>query len=182
MHQVARGLRDRRLGAGIVYLVPELLRDMLQYALYDETYCLVSLASSPGTPSRPISWKQAGRLPLALLSPDMLNRRLIDKVFTDQGIRPTIRLQSDSILSLLTHVEKGLCSAIVPRSSLSSLPSSGSLLVQPLVDPVIRHGVGLVMLREASTTPWGQQLDALFRSAAFVERFSPLGKPATLSR
>lgn len=182
MHFVARGLRERTLDAGIVYLVPELLRDMVQYALYDETYCLVSPVAGAAANTSPITWKQASTMPLALLSPEMLNRRLVDKVFEDLNLRPTVLIEGDSILSLLTHVESGLCSAIVPKSSISTLPGIWGLSVRQLVDPVVRHSVGLVMLREVATTPQGQQLDALFRSPQVSERFSHFGQVASALR
>lgn len=172
MHFVARGIRERKLDAGIVYLVPEMLRDMVQYALYEETYCLVSPAQGAAPSARPVTWARAAELPLALLSPEMLNRRLMDKVFDDLGLRPTVRLEGDSILSLLTHVESGLCSAIVPRSSISALPGIWKLSVRQLVEPVVKHSVGLVMLREVVATTWGLQLDQLFRSPAVERRFA----------
>jgi DNA-binding transcriptional LysR family regulator len=182
IHFVARGIRERKLDAGIVYLVPEMLRDMVQYALYEETYCLVSPARDAGSPSRPVTWAHAATLPLALLSPEMLNRRLVDKVFEDLGLKPTVRLEGDSILSLLTHVESGLCSAIVPRSSISSLPGIWGLSVRQLVEPVVKHSVGLVMLKEVVATPWGQQLDALFRSPAVEARFRAFSHIAAKGR
>ena len=172
IHFVARGLRERKLDAGIVYLVPELLRDMVQYALYEETYCLVSPMSATEPTTRPISWRQAATQPLALLSPEMLNRQLIDNVFAELGLQPKVRLEGDSILSLLAHVEKGLCSANVPRSSISAVPGLWGISVRQLVDPVVKHAVGLVMLKEVVATPWGQQLDALLRSPLVAERFS----------
>jgi DNA-binding transcriptional LysR family regulator len=145
---------------------------MAQYPLYDETYYLVSPASAGKSDTRPISWRNAAKEPLALLSPQMLNRKLIDDVFRKLGEKPLIRLEGDSILSLLTHVENGLCSAIVPRSSLSALPGIGGMSVRQLVDPVVSHPVGLVMLREVANTPGGQRLDALVRSPKVRERSS----------
>lgn len=174
MHFLARGLRERTLDAGIAYLVPDLLRDMAQYALYEETYCLVCPPAA-GSPTSPISWREAARQPLAMLSPDMLNRRLIDEVFERQGLSPHIRIESDSILTLLTHVEQGLCAAILPRSSLLSLPGIWRLPVRALVEPTVRHAVGLIMLRSSLSTPWGQQLDTLFRTPGICERFAQIG-------
>jgi DNA-binding transcriptional LysR family regulator len=178
IHFVARGLRERKLDAGIVYLVPELLRDMAQYPLYDETYYLVSPSPDGKPVNRPISWRNAAKEPLALLSPQMLKRKLIDEVFKKIGERPQVRLEGDSILSLLTHVESGLCSAIVPRSSLTTLPGISNLSVRQLVDPVVSHPVGLVMLREVAETPGGQQLDALVRSPNVRERFARFSQAA----
>lgn len=172
MEFVARGIRERKLDAGIVYLMPEMLRNMVQYPLYEESYCLVSPASEALPPSRSVTWQQAASLPLALLSPEMLNRRLMDQVFDKLGLKPTVRLEGDSILSLLTHVESGLCSAIVPRSSISALPGIWGMSVRQLVDPIVRHQVGLVMLREVVATPWGQQLDRLFQSPQVEARFA----------
>jgi DNA-binding transcriptional LysR family regulator len=172
VHFVARGIRERRLDAGIVYLVPELLRDMVQYPLYEERYCLVSPAGAGESNRRPITWRDAAQVPMAMLTPSMLNRRLIDEVFAAQGLTPTLRLESDSILSLLTHVERGVCSAILPRSVVPMLGAGSPLGIRPLVAPVMRHTVGLVMLREQLASPWGRDLDALFRGEAFGRTFA----------
>jgi DNA-binding transcriptional LysR family regulator len=178
VHFVARGIRERRLDAGIVYLVPELLRDMVQYPLYEERYCLVSPAGSDPRSGRPIAWRDAACVPMAMLTPAMLNRKLIDEVFAAQGLKPLLRLESDSILSLITHVEQGVCSAILPRSCLAMLPAGVPLGVRPLVDPVVRHPVGLVMLREKAGSAWRGELDALFGSEAFARMFAGLGGAA----
>lgn len=178
VHFVARGVRERRLDAGIVYQVPELLRDMVQHALYDERYCLVSPADGPVRVRTPIRWRDAAELPMAMLTPAMLNRRLIDQVFADQGLKPRLRLESDSILSLLTHVEQGVCSAILPMSCTSALGATARLSVRPLVAPVVRHPVVLVMLREQLATPRGRELDALLRSAAFARACDALANAA----
>jgi DNA-binding transcriptional LysR family regulator len=178
VHFVARGVRERRLDAGLVYLMPELLRDMVQYPLYEERYCLVSLAGAADGGRGPVSWREAAQVPLALLPSTMLNRQLIDATFEAQRLVPRVRLESDSVLSLLTHVEQGLCATILPRSSVTMLGAAGRLAVRSLVAPVLRHPVGLVMLREQSASPWRRELDALFGSAAFVRSFQTAGDPA----
>ena len=52
----------------------------------------------------------------------------------------------------------------------------------PLVDPVVKHSVGLVMLKEVVATPWGQQLDALFRSPGVEARFRQFSHIAARDR
>jgi DNA-binding transcriptional LysR family regulator len=175
LHFVARGVRERRFDAGLVYLIPELLRDMVQYPLYEERYCLVSPAGDGAARRGPVTWREASDVPLALLSSAMVNRQLIDETFAAQRLVPKVRLESDSVLSLLTHVERGLCATVLPRSSVATLGAAGRVTVRPLVAPVLRHPVGLVMLREHAASAWGRELGALFGSTAFVRVFEAAG-------
>ena len=47
-----------------------------------------------------MTWKEVGQVPLCLLTPDMQNRRIIDRVLRSVGAEATPSLTSNSLLVL----------------------------------------------------------------------------------
>ncbi len=61
---------------------------------------------SPGPRSR--------KVPLCLLTPDMQNRRIIERLLRDTGVEPNITLESDSMILLYSHVRTGRWASVMP--------------------------------------------------------------------
>jgi DNA-binding transcriptional LysR family regulator len=49
----------------------------------------------------PIGWKEVASLPLCLLSGEMHNRRIIDRIFAGVGVKPDIVLETNAVEVLL---------------------------------------------------------------------------------
>jgi DNA-binding transcriptional LysR family regulator len=80
-----------------------------------------------------MTWADAAQLPLALLTPDMRIRQIIDKAFADSGVVVTPQVETDSVASLYAHVGLGEWASIVPHSWLRAMPVVGNLRVVHLV-------------------------------------------------
>ena len=63
--------------------------------LYQERYRLLISADAPLGKRARVSWAEVGSIPLCLLTPDMQNRRIIDRRLRDAGVEPAPTLQSE---------------------------------------------------------------------------------------
>ncbi len=61
-----------------------------------------------------VSWTEVGQVPLCLLTPDMQNRRIIDRALRSVGAEATPSLTSNSLLVLYTHVKTGRWASVMP--------------------------------------------------------------------
>ena len=147
---IQRGLDEGTLEAGMTYLDNEPLRNVKSRALYDERYMLLTPKGGAFEGKRTVRWKDIAALPLCLLTRDMQNRRIIDRLLLEGGaITPRIAIETNSVLALIAQVRSGHWSSVVPHTFLSLLGQEGSaltgLLAIPLVRPQTTHSVGIVV-------------------------------------
>ena len=164
--EIQRGLDDFTLDAGITYLDNEPLARVRGIPLYSERYFAVGTVQA-GSNAEQMTWADAARLPLCLLTNDMQNRRILDATFAQAGqvVRPGI--ESNSVLAIVTHVRSGAWASIMPQSFLQFLPPDDEVRAIPLVDPVVSHQVGLVIPDREPLTPSARALMG-FASQAMV--------------
>ncbi|AGT07747.1 LysR family transcriptional regulator [Paracoccus aminophilus] len=149
------------LDAGVTYLDSEPLGRVQTLALYRETYCLVDRSESEG----PVSWAEAARRPLCLLTPDMQNRRIVMRHLTAAGVDTEPRVESTSMLAILAHVATGDWAAILPQGLAEGLPLPHGVRARPLQGE--GHLVGLVI---AAREPHPPLVDALLKSLRLIEK------------
>jgi DNA-binding transcriptional LysR family regulator len=162
---IERSLEEFEIDAGVTYLEDEPLGRVDIVPLYRERYVLVTPARSPiGAKGRDAAtWHDAASLPLALLTPDMRHRRIIDSHFREAGVTPAPRVEADSMEAVCAHVRHGALSGVLPQAALSILGDTpAGLRVIPLVEPAASHAVGLVTLDRDPPTP----IAAAFRQIA----------------
>jgi DNA-binding transcriptional LysR family regulator len=160
--EIIRALNDFSIEAGITYLDNEPVEGLMRTDLYAENYCLFvsedhDLARTPS-----VTWFEAAQQPLCLLTPNMQNRRIIDRAFSVANVHPSPRLETNSIMNLISSVKSmGLCS-IMPDYFKNVLGSLEGVTAVPLVEPVVSHKVGLVAVDREPQSPL---INALFASA-----------------
>ena len=86
--EILRGLSDYSIDAGITYLDNEPINGLLATPLYTERYCLFVPEGHTMAERETITWREAAELPLGLLTPNMQNRRIIDRAFRSADCRP----------------------------------------------------------------------------------------------
>lgn len=138
---------------GISYIDTEPLGRYETIPLYEEHYALLVSPESSLSGRESVTWAEAGGVALALLTPDMQNRRLIDQHLADAGAKPRKTLESNSITLLHAHVETGQWASIFPVRLAESLAWPNRLKAIPLVDPTVTHGVGLILNKRPAHTP-----------------------------
>ena len=146
-------LRDYQLDAGIVYVASGDADDLLVTPLWRENHVLLTTSATAFEGQDSVCWREAGQLPLCLLTADMQNRKTIDGVFKELGCRPEPRLESNSIISLLAHVCTGAWSSILPKSVLDLIGTPAGIRVLDLVEPSVAWSTGLVTLARDPRPP-----------------------------
>ena len=72
-------LENLEVDAGLTYIDNEPLGRVRAVPLYLEQYRLLTSADSPLGDRDQVTWAEVGQIPLCLLTPDMQNRRIIDR-------------------------------------------------------------------------------------------------------
>jgi DNA-binding transcriptional LysR family regulator len=177
--EIERGLEAGGLDGGLTYTENEPLRYVRTYPLYRERYMLLTPIRGPYDRLPAVTWREAAELPLCLLTRDMQNRRIIDRIFLAAGAAvPKVAIETNSVLSLIAHVRSGEWSSVVPHTFLELLGRDGAafpgLRAIPLVAPEAEQAVGLVVTERDPLSPlvralvevaqqfelWGQQTRA----------------------
>lgn len=142
--EIQRGLDDFTINVGLTYLDNDPLSGVRTVPLYRERYVLITHEASGFAGSRSISWAKAATVPLCLLTPSMQNRRIIDMQFQAAGTKADAVIETNSLVTLWSHIRFGRWSTIVPQTFLLLLEQKHGLISLPLVEPESFHTLGLV--------------------------------------
>lgn len=140
-----RQLEDCSLDAGVTYLENEPVENSLSWSLYYEKYRLFVHKDHPLANREKVTWKQVAGLELCSLTQDMQNRRIIDAVFCEIGRRPEIKIESNSFINLCHYIQGGRYCAVLPENFSELVGASNTLKSIPILSPLIKHAVGLVV-------------------------------------
>ncbi len=139
-------LENLEVDAGITYVDNEPLGRARSIPLYTEQYRLLTSKNSPLGGRDSVTWAEVSRIPLCLLTPDMQNRRIIDKLLRDAGgADPEPTLESNSMIVLFSHVRTGQWASVMPEKLADTLGLTERLRAIPIVEPEAVHTIGLVV-------------------------------------
>ena len=161
-------LEQADLDAGLTYLDNEKLGRVTTVPLYKERYCLLTAAEGPLGERESVTWAEVGQVKLCLLTPDMQNRRIIDKLIRDAGAEPAPSLESNSMVVLLTHVRTAKWASVMPAVLADALGVTKQVRAIPIVEPEVAHTIGLVVPHTDPPMPMIQALIAEARGLALV--------------
>ena len=163
--EIENGLEKLSLDVGLGYTdrlktKAVRLRSMAQLRSlpqYSEHYFLVRKSSQTNGQSRlkigaNISWKQAGSLPLCLLTPDMHNRTIVDAAFAEAGVTVQPIIETNSLLTLAVSVVAGEVCSILPGAMLDTVRGYAELEALPLEGPVVATPIGFMMPQSLRTS------------------------------
>ncbi|MBI5109305.1 MAG: LysR family transcriptional regulator [Rhodocyclales bacterium] len=172
--EIIARLRRFELDAGIVYVESAQAAGLDIVPIWHERHVLLTGAAGRFAGRESVSWAEAATAPLALLTPDMQNRKTIDAVFArvmrsgtqTGGAGVTAMLETNSIISILAHVGSGHWSSIVPRAVLEQVGTPPGVIAIELVDPAVDWATGLVTLAREPQPPMVAALMAEARALA----------------
>jgi len=138
-------LENLEIDAGITYVENEPLGRVSIVPLYHEHYRLLTSADAPLGNRDSVSWAEVAQVPLCLLTPDMQNRRIIDRLLKSAGgeARPT--LESDSMILLFSHVRTGRWASVMPAKLAETLGLTDTIRAIPITEPEAVQTIGLVV-------------------------------------
>jgi DNA-binding transcriptional LysR family regulator len=151
--EILQMLDDFEADAGISYLENEPLGRVETAELYDESYILVCARNSPYANKPNVAWSDLSGQKLALLTPDMQNRRIINQLFADSGVTPATCIESNSIIALVASVASGHCMTVLPKDIASFVSGGKDLALVPLDGAWRQQKVGLILPHRDPRTP-----------------------------
>jgi DNA-binding transcriptional LysR family regulator len=146
-------LENLEIDAGITYLGNEPLGRVTAVPLYHERYRLLTAADAPLGNRDRVTWAEVAQVPLCLLTPDMQNRRIIDRLLQGAGGESRPTLESDSMILLFTHVRTGRWASVMPAKLAETLGLTDTLRAIPITDPEAMQTIGLVVPAREPMTP-----------------------------
>jgi DNA-binding transcriptional LysR family regulator len=171
--QVLSTLENLEVDAGLTYVDNEPLGNVNMIPLYYEEYRLLTSSSGELGNREKVTWAEVGKVPLCLLTPDMQNRRIIDRLLRSAGAEPSPTLESNSMIVLFAHVRTGKWASIMPAKLAETLGLTESVRAIPIVEPAATHAIGLVVPDREPTTPLIKALIAEAKQLAIL-----LGRPS----
>ena len=118
-------------------------------AQYTEHYFLVRKAGQAHSEHMQIgpkiTWAEAAKLPLCLLTREMYNRTIVDTAFLEAGapVKPVI--ETNSILTLALSVVVGDVCSVLPGALIGAVRGYRELEALPLVSPDVRTAIGFMI-------------------------------------
>ncbi len=158
-------LEDLQIDAGLTYLDNERLGRVTALPLYRERYRLLTAPAAPLGDRDVVTWAEVAEVPLCLLTPDMQNRRIIDRLLRSAGATPAATLESNSMILLFAHVQTGRWASVMPAKLAHMLGLTEKVRSIPIVNPDAAYTVGLVAPDREPMTPL---VTALLRQGELV--------------
>jgi len=159
-------LENLEVDAGLTYLDNEPLGKVRAIPLYDESYRLITAPDSLFGDRDQVTWNEVGQVPLCLLTPDMQNRRIIDRALLAAGTQAKPTLTSNSVIVLYTHVKTGRWASVMPAKLADTLGLSDAVRAIPIIDPLVTYRIGLVISQRDPMTPLVAELVQTARAVA----------------
>lgn len=146
-------LENLEIDAGITYIENEPIGRVNIVPLYQEHYRLLTSADAPLGDRDKVTWAEVAQLPLCLLTPDMQNRRIIDRLLKSAGAESRPTLESNSMILLYSHVRTGRWASVMPEKIAQTLGLTATIRAIPIVEPDAVQTIGLVVPRREPMTP-----------------------------
>jgi DNA-binding transcriptional LysR family regulator len=146
-------LDNLEIDAGITYLENEPIGRVSNVPLYREHYCLLTSADAPLGNRDSVTWAEVAQVPLCLLTPDMQNRRIIDRLLKGAGGESRPTLESDSMILLYSHVRTGRWASVMPAKIADTLGLTDTIRAIPISQPKAVQTIGLVVPQREPMTP-----------------------------
>ena len=151
--EILRHLEEFAIDIGLTYLDNEPIEGMRSESVYMERYCLLVRSDHELADAQSVTWAEAAKQPLCLLTPDMQNRRIIDRAFRAADSAPIPRLETNSVINLCANVRLMGLTSIIPEYFLDVIGPISDVRAVHLCEPVVEHSVGLIALDRDPASP-----------------------------
>lgn len=158
--EVLSMLENLEVDAGLTYVDNEPLGKVRVVPLYAEQYRLLTSEDSVLGDRDQVTWAEVAKIPLCLLTPDMQNRRILNRLLRAAGAEPEPTLESNSMIVLFSHVRTGRWASVMPEKLADTLGLTERLRSIPIVEPEALHRIGLIVPNRDPMTPLAAALVA----------------------
>jgi DNA-binding transcriptional LysR family regulator len=129
----------------MTYVDGEPLGPVRTVPLYREQYLLLTPTGSALAGRSRVGWAELAGTPLALLSPVMQNRRILERNLVAAGVEVAPVIEADTVSVLYGHVATGRFSSIVAHAWLHLFGVPEGMRIVPLDEPAETHTIGMVL-------------------------------------
>lgn len=152
--EIINSINELEIEAGVTYIGEETIGKLIGIPLYIERYRLLAKNNSPLSKRLRVTWREIKDLPLCLLTPDMQNRRILERLLwpIEEGDAPRI-LEADSMITLIAHVLHGGKFTIVSEQIADLFSTSEVFRAVPIIDPDAEFQIGLIVSSRHSLSP-----------------------------
>jgi len=150
---IQQRIDDGTIDAGITYEDTVSSDVMTVEPLYEEHYVLLSPVLLAPRLRGTITWAEAAEIPLSLLEPGMQNRRILDRMFQEVGVRPQVIAETSALTTSMAMACEGACATVLPSVLLDTLGPLKQTVVLPLVEPELRKTISLITAPRAPGLP-----------------------------
>ncbi len=165
-HEVLSLLENLEADAGITYIDNEPVGRVVAVPLYRERFRLICRSGTLFAGRRAVRWAELAGVKLALLTPDMQNRRIIDRALHQAGVAAPVTVESDSMVALLSHLRTGAWASVLPVQWTETLALAPGVEALALEEPEVANTVGLVVPHREPLPMLSAALVALARALA----------------
>jgi DNA-binding transcriptional LysR family regulator len=109
--------------------------------LYGESYVFLAAPRLVDEGREAITWREAASYPLALLTPNMKNRQIIDETFRKVGVRARPVFETDDLSALFAFLGHGGAATIAPANAADPRGLGAGAARLPMVEPELRRTV-----------------------------------------
>lgn len=169
MNKITTALIQYDIDIGIGYLNDLSSTGMMYLPLFKEKLMLLCRKNSEIAYRNMISWEDVAELPLCLFSNELQSRQQIDSAFKQANVKPNVVLETNSPITLFTHIISSGLYSIVPQN-LGVFDLFSNLEDIALVDltPPIENMVALISLDKEPRPPI---VETLWEHAKSLENF-----------
>jgi DNA-binding transcriptional LysR family regulator len=160
-------LDDFELDLGLTYLDEEVIEGFGFLPLFEERYVLLAGSGAELEPN--VTWEQAARLPLCLLTGKMRNRQILDAAFRRAGVKADVLLETDSLFTLYAHVTEAGLYSVMPHSLVKFFDNQ-NVQMRPLI-PNLTRAIGLIARNRPSIAPITRAVLDIARDLQLQQRF-----------
>lgn len=154
MQKIIAALNQHEIDLGIGYVNESPGPGMKCLPIFKENFVLLARKDSEVARQASISWGEAAKLPLCLLTDELRSRQQIDSAFEQAQAKPHIVLETNSPATLYNHVLSAGLYSIVPHCMgvLRILPSLDEVALIDLA-PTMYDVVGLIVPDKELSSP-----------------------------
>lgn len=141
--------------------------------LYSESYVVLAPRALVPEGAREMTWREAAELPLALLTPNMRNRQIVEEAFRRAGVEPRPVFETDDLLTLFAFVSQAGVATVAPEMAADARGLGPEFTACGLVAPVLTRTVAAI------TPDTGFQPPAVGAVLRIASDLAAAGRPAT---
>ncbi len=154
MEKIIQALMQHDINLGIGYANDLSNKGMVHLPLFKEKLMLLCKKNSQIANRSSISWSEASELPLCLFTNELQNRQQIDTAFKQANVTPKVVLETNSPITLCTHViSSGLYSIVPQNFRVFGLFSNLDDMTLISLEPEVENMVALISLAKRPLSP-----------------------------